>query len=112
MVTIYHNLDPHIPARMTDSTFRERYQPETVSLELAGAVTGMDDLDAAFDRTIHRDGENWTDYGGVIFFGDRRGRRSSQEGDVFVTGDGRAFLVLPLGFRALPTLRLPFLPPN
>jgi hypothetical protein len=110
MVTIYHNLDPGVSARMADPAFRERYGPEPSGLELAGVVAGTDDLDAAFDHTIHRDGENWTDYAGVIFFGDRRGRRSSQEGDVFVTGDGSAFLVLSLGFHPLPDLRLPFLP--
>lgn len=110
MITIYHNLDPALPARMTNPTFQERYQPERPGLELAGVVASGDDLDAAFDRVIHRDGENWTDNAGVAFFGDPRGRRSSQEGDVFVTGDGQAHLVLPLGFRTLPGLRLPFLP--
>ena len=115
MVTIYHNLDPALPARMADPAFRERYQPEHSGLELAGVAASGDDLDgddldAAFDRVIHRDGENWTDNAGVTFFGDPRGRRSSQEGDVFVTGDGLAHLALPLGFRALPDLHLPFLP--
>ena len=77
---------------------------------MAAAVWDTDDLAEAFDRVIHRDGENWTDNGGVTSFGDSRGRRSSQEGDVFVMGDGLAHLVLPVGFRPLPGLRLPFLP--
>ncbi len=68
-----------------------------------------DDLDEAFDRTIHRDGENWTDDPNVQFFGDRRGRRSSREGDVFVLGNGTAYLVLTTGFRVLPQVTLPFL---
>lgn len=110
MVTIYHNLDPEAPRRMTDTVLREPDQGEARGLELAAVVWGTDDLAEAFDRVIHRDGENWTDDAGVTFFGDPRGRRSSQEGDVFVTGDGLAHLVLPHGFRALPGLRLPFLP--
>ena len=103
MVTIYHNLDPEAPRRLADPA-------EMRDLELAAIVWDTEDLVEAFDRVIHRDGENWTDDARVTFFGDPRGRRSSQEGDVFVTGDGRAHLVLPLGFRALPGLRLPFLP--
>ena len=85
MVTVYHNLrlDPA--------------EPETQDLELAGVVLHTNDLDEAFDRTIHRDGENWTDDPAVRFFGDRRSRRSSREGDVFVPGDGAAHLVLPTG---------------
>ncbi len=100
MVTIYHNLDP-------DAGQQERPQPR--SLELAGIVHDTNDPAEAFDRVIHRDGENWTDGAQVTAFGDRRGRRSSQEGDVFVAGDGSAHLVLPLGFRDLPGLHLPFL---
>ncbi len=79
-------------------------------MELAAVVTDTDDLTEAFDRVIHRDGENWTDNSGIIFFGDPRGRRSTHEGDVFVSGDGVAHLVLPHGFRALPGLRLPYQP--
>ena len=99
MVTVYHNLrlEP-TPAGPTDP-----------ALELAGIVLQTDSLDEAFDRTIHRDGENWTDDPAVRFFGDRRGRRSSREGDVFVRGDGVAFLVLTHGFEPLPGLALPFL---
>ena len=109
MVTIYHNLDPEAPRRVADSE-GEAGRIEARGLELAAVVWDTDDLAEAFDRVIHRDGENWTDNVGVTFFGDPRGRRSSQEGDVFVTGDGQAHLVLPLGFRALPGPRLPFLP--
>ena len=83
--------------------------PELRDLELAGLVPGTDSLEEAFDLTIHRDGENWTDDQSVLFFGDRRSRRSSHEGDVFVLGDGRAYLVLPRGFRLLADLTLPFL---
>lgn len=108
MVTVYHNLDPAAPSRLGNPS--EDYHPHAAGLELAAIVSSTDDLADAFDRVIHRDGENWTADPGVLFFGDPRGRRSSQEGDVFVTGDGAAFLVLPLGFRALPGLRLPFLP--
>lgn len=110
MVTIYHNLDPALSAHRRESDFWERCQPQPSGLELAGVVAGTEDLTEAFDHAIHRDGENWTDNEAVMFFGNRRGRRSSQEGDVFVSGDGMAYLVLPLGFRALPGLRLPFLP--
>jgi hypothetical protein len=102
MVTIYHNVNPaaHSAGEM----------PALRDLELAGIVPGTNSLDEAFDRTIHRDGENWTDDPCVQFFGDRRSRRSSHEGDVFVLGDGRAHLVLPQGFRLLSGLLLPFLP--
>ena len=110
MVTIYHNLDPDVPARMADPAFWEFGRFEARGLEMAAVVRGTDDAAEAFDHVIHRDGENWTDNAGVTAFGDPRGRRSSQEGDVFVTGDGGAYLVLPHGFRALPGLRLPFLP--
>ena len=99
MVTIYH----HLRAGQNQEV------PRLSDLELAAIVSGTDDLDEAFDLTIHRDGENWTDNGGVQFFGDRRSRRSSQEGDVFVLGDGTAYLVLVHGFQRLPSLRLPFL---
>ena len=102
MITIYHSLDPAAHRK-------EPREPEPRELELAGIVPGTDSLDEAFDRTVHRDGENWTDDKGILFFGDRRGRRSSQEGDVFVAGDGSAYLVLALGFQRLPALRLPFL---
>ncbi len=101
MVTIYHNLNP--------AAFQEEDMPQLRDLELAGIVSGTDDLNEAFDLTIHRDGENWTDNASVQFFGDRRSRRSSQEGDVFVADDGIAYLVLVRGFRRLPGLPLPFL---
>lgn len=110
MITVYHNLDPGILIRLADAASLEQYQPEARGLELAAVVTDTDDLADAFDRVIHRDGENWTDNSGVIFFGDPRGRRSTQEGDVFVSGDGLAHLVLPQGFRALPGRWLPYLP--
>ena len=110
MVTIYHSLDPEAPRRLTDPAAWERERPQARGLELAAVVQDTDDAAEAFDRVIHRDGENWTDSAGVTSFGDPRGRRSSQEGDVFVTGDGTASLVLPHGFRTLPDLRLPFLP--
>lgn len=99
MITVYHNLsvDP-APAEPTER-----------DLELAGVVLRIGSLDEAFDRTIHRDGENWTDDPSVRFFGDRRSRRSSREGDVFVLSDGTAYLVLIHGFRRLPDLALPFL---
>lgn len=110
MITVYHNLNPQAPSLVTDTAVGADYQPSLPDLELAALVSGTDDPTEAFDQVIHRDGENWTAYPGVEFFGDRRSRRSSQEGDVFVTGDGTAYLVLPLGFRALPGLRLPCLP--
>ena len=110
MVTIYHSLDPEAPRRLADPAAWEQERPQPRSLELAAIVHGTGDPAEAFDRVIHRDGENWTDNTGVTSFGDPRGRRSSQEGDVFVTGDGQAHLVLPQGFRALPGLFLPFLP--
>jgi hypothetical protein len=100
MVTIYHNLN--LAAAQEDT-------PQFKDLELAGIVFGTNDLDEAFDRTIHRDGENWTDDSAVQFFGDRRSRRSSQEGDVFVLSDGAAYQVMTHGFRPLPDLALPFL---
>ena len=109
MITIYHNLDPEAPRRGTDPAWKAG-RLGARELELAAVVWDTDDLAEAFDRVIHRDGENWTDNEGVTFFGDPRGRRSSQEGDVFVTSAGLAHLVLPLGFRALPGLRLPFVP--
>lgn len=99
MVTVYHNPGPA----------GSEQEPSLQALELAGVVLQTDSLDEAFDRTIHRDGENWTDDPLVRFFGDRRGRRSSREGDVFVLGNGAAFLVLTYGFRPLPRLTLPFL---
>ena len=98
MVTVYHNAAPDAGQ-----------EPSLQALELAGIVLSTSDLDEAFDRTIHRDGENWTDDPAVRFFGDRRGRRSSREGDVFVRSDGTAYLVLIHGFRRLPDLALPFL---
>ena len=109
MVTVYHNLDPAAPMRASEPSPAD-YRPGAAILELAACVSGTDAPGEAFARVIHRDGENWTDTPGVASFGDRRGRRSSQEGDVFVTGDGTAYLVLPMGFRALGGLRLPFLP--
>jgi len=110
LITIYHHLDPHLPGRMASREFARGFVPLPCDLELAAVVEGADDLDAAFDLTIHRDAEHWTDALGIVFFGDRRGRRSSREGDVFVDGHGAAFLVLPVGFRPLPSLRLPSLP--
>lgn len=110
MITIYHHLEPHLPGRMASREFAGGFVPLPRDLEIAALVEGTDDLDAAFDRTIHRDAEHWADEAGIVFFGDRRGRRSSREGDVFVDGLGGAFLVLPVGFQALPNLRLPFLP--
>ena len=98
MVTVYHNAAPAAGE-----------EPPLQALELAAFVLSTNGLDEAFDRTIHRDGENWTDDPFVRFFGDRRGRRSSREGDVFVLGDGAAYLVLTIGFRRLPNLMLPFL---
>ena len=109
MITLYHHLDPRLPERMASGEFAESFVPLPRDLEMAAVVEGTDDLDAAFDRTIHRDAEHWADEAGIVCFGDRRGRRSSREGDVFVDGQGAAFLVLPLGFRPLPGLRLPFL---
>lgn len=109
MITIYHHLDPRLPGRMTSREFARGFMPLPRDLEMAAVVEGTDDLDAAFDRTIHRDAEHWTDAPGIVFFGDRRGRRSTREGDVFVDRSGAAFLVLPLGFQPLPSLRLPFL---
>lgn len=108
MITVYHSLDPSLSVRHTNGQF-EGHLPTPRELEMAGLVHGTDDPAEALDRTVHRDGENWTDQSGVTFFGDRRGRRSSQQGDVFVDGRGAAFLVLPVGFRPLPGLRLPFL---
>lgn len=99
MVTVYHSL----------SLGAAPAEPASRDLELAGIVLSAEDLDEAFDLTIHRDGENWTDDLAVRFFGDRRSRRSSREGDVFVLGDGAAYLVLAIGFRRLPNLILPFL---
>ena len=110
MITIYHHLDPRLPERLANREFAGGCVPLSRDLELAAVVEGTDDLDEAFDRTVHRDAEHWTDAPGIVFFGDRRGRRSSREGDVFVDGRGAAFLVLPVGFRPLPGLRLPFLP--
>ena len=109
VITIYHHLDPRLQGRMTNREFARGFVPLTRDLELAAVVEGTDDLDEAFDRTIHRDAEHWTDEAGIVFFGDRRGRRSTREGDVFVDGHGAAFLVLPLGFQPLPGMRLPFL---
>ena len=103
MVTVYHNIG-------LDAPFTEDQQPSPEDLELVAVVTGTDDPAEAFDHVIHRDGENWTADPVVLFFGDRRNRRSSREGDVFVTGDGTAHLVLPIGFKRLEGLCLPFLP--
>jgi hypothetical protein len=103
VVTIYHNLN--LTAAQEDT-------PKFRDLELAGIVFGTNDLDEAFDRTIHRDGENWTDDSVVEFFGDRRSRRSSREGDVFVLGDGTAYRVMTQGFQPLPNFTLPFLGDN
>ena len=102
MVTIYHHLNP---AEACDGSGG----PLLKDLELVGIVPGTDSLEEAFDKTIHRDGENWTDDPSVLFFGDRRSRRSSHDGDVFVQGDGTAYRVLAQGFEALPGLKLPFL---
>ncbi len=110
MITIYHHLAPRLPERLASREFAGRFAPVPCDLELAAVVERTDDLDAAFDRTVHRDAEHWTDAPGIVFFGDRRGRRSTREGDVFVDGTGAAFLVLPVGFRPLPALRLPFVP--
>lgn len=110
MVTVYHNLDPDTLHFLADATAGQHYQQKAQGLEVAAVVTDTDDLNEAFDRVIHRDGENWTESSGVLSFGDPRGRRSSQEGDVFVSGDGAVYLVLPHGFRALPSLRLPYQP--
>lgn len=111
MVTVYHNLEPDLLALLAaDRGMLEMYSPEPETLELAAVVRDTDDLMEAFDHVIHRDGENWTADPRVMFFGNPRGRRSSHEGDVFVAGDGTAHLVLPLSFRELPGLRLPFLP--
>lgn len=101
MITIYHHLS--VTAAQEQST------PRLEDLELAGIVLSTNDLEEAFDLTIHRDGENWTDGSAVQFFGDRRSRRSSQEGDVFVRGDGAAYRVRAQGFERLPDLALPFL---
>ncbi|MGI4788938.1 MAG: hypothetical protein ACRYFS_08805 [Janthinobacterium lividum] len=102
MVTIYHNLALSNARLALD-------MPQFSDLELVGIALNTDNLDEAFDLTIHRDGENWTDDNSVMFFGDRRSRRSSHEGDVFILSDGTAHLVLTQGFRHLPHLRLPFL---
>lgn len=109
MIAVYHNLDYGMLSRMADPVGRACYRPTAPDLELA-ALVDADDLDLAFDRVIHRDGEAWTTEAGVVVFGDPSVRRSSLEGDVFVTADGAAYLVLPVGFRPLPGLRLPFLP--
>ena len=101
MITVYHRID---------SVPETSFVPLPSQLELVALVTNTDDLDAAFDRVIHRDGENWTQDLVVTVIGSPRGKRSTQEGDVFVTCDGLAHLVLPLGFRHLPTLMLPCLP--
>ena len=100
MITEYHRLDP--TAAGPDA-------PAPRDLELVAVVPGADDPADAFDRVIHRDGENWTHDPAVVVFGDPRGRRSTHDGDVLVTPDGLAHLVLPLGFRPLPALRLPYL---
>jgi hypothetical protein len=108
LISVYHNLDYGILARMADPAERDRYQPTARDLELA-ALVDADDLDLALDRVIHRDGEAWTTEAGVVVFSDPSVRRTTHDGDVFVTADGAAFLVLPVGFRPLPGLRLPFL---
>jgi hypothetical protein len=101
MITVYHRVD---------SDSEASFAPLPGHLELVALVTATEDLDEAFDYVIHRDGENWTHDPAVTVIGSPRGKRSTQEGDVFVTQDGLAYLVLPLGFRHLPTLRLPCLP--
>ena len=106
MVTI---IVPNVHTCFTQAPDSGSDLPETRGLELAAVVADTDDLTEAFDRVIHRDGENWTDNPGVLSFGDPRGRRSSQEGDVFVAGDGLFFMVLAHGFRPLPSLKLPYL---
>ena len=110
MITVYHHLDPRLPGGMASGELAGSFVPLPRDLELAAVVEGTDDLDKAFDRTVHRDAEHWADEAGIVFFGDQRGRRSSREGDVFVDGTGTAFLVLPVGFQPLPGLRLPFVP--
>lgn len=110
MITVYHNLQPEILARLTDAAACAIYRPALTDLELVAVLDGIDDLAEAFDHVIHRDGENWTADMGVTVFGHPRARRSTQEGDVFVASDGTCHLVLPVGFRALRDFRLPFLP--
>lgn len=108
MVTVYHNLDRDVLSRLADAHEQAHYQPTTQDLELI-AVVDRDDLHEAFDRVIHRDGEDWPSNPGLTVFGSSHGHRSAQDGDVFVTADGLAHLVLPVGFRSLPGLVLPFL---
>ncbi|MEO7717960.1 MAG: hypothetical protein ABIY70_17300 [Capsulimonas sp.] len=108
MITIYHHLDFHIATRLIDPTEQQIYQPTPQDLELA-AIVPEDDLSRAFHRTLHEEGVAWTSDKGVTIVGDPRTRRSSYDGDVLVDAEGMAHLVLPVGFRALPGLRLPFL---
>ncbi|BDI30636.1 hypothetical protein CCAX7_26870 [Capsulimonas corticalis] len=111
MITIYHNLDYHIATRLMAPEEQQTYQPSPHDLELA-AIVPEDDLSRAFHRTLHEEGVAWTSDRGVTIIGDPRTRRSTYDGDVLVDADGAAYLVLPVGFRALPTLRLPFLGPE
>lgn len=106
MVTIYHKVNP---PDWYQAEPQKQSAPPLQELELIGVALETNDLDEAFDLTIHRDGENWTDGSAVMVFGDRRSRRSSQEGDVFVTGEGTAHLVLTQGFKPLLGMLLPFL---
>lgn len=100
MITIYHLLDNITPLSA----------PQPKDLELVAYVPSADGLADAFDQVIHRDGENWTDDPAVIVVGSSRGKRTTHEGDVLVTPDGAAHLILPLGFCLLPGLKLPYLP--
>ena len=104
MFTVYHRLDSPLisPSALT--------MPIPKDLELVAYVPNADGLADAFDHVIHRDGENWTDDPAVIVIGSPRGKRSTHEGDVLVTSEGWAHLVLPLGFEPLPKLTLPYLP--
>ena len=110
MITVYHNLQPEVVARLADAAKSESYRPAITDLELVAVVSCTDDFMEAFDHVIHRDGENWTADPEVIVFGHPRARRSTQDGDIFVTREGLCHLVLPVGFREIPGLRLPFLP--
>ena len=108
MITIYHNLDYHIATRLKDPAEQTDYQPTPQDLELA-ALVPEDDLSRAFHRTLHEEGVAWTGDKGVTVIGDPRDRRSTYDGDVLVDGEGVAHLVLPVGFRTLPDLQLPYM---